>query len=101
MEPLPSSLTIQKVYDRYNQAFYEYDEIEQIEKNMEELKVASHAIDVLQRQRHEEIFSLLPRYTVSMPFFLSLFRLISASMTLMRLIKCGINLIRQFNIVMY
>lgn len=32
LESLPSSLTIQKVYDRYNQAFHEYNEVEQTRK---------------------------------------------------------------------
>lgn len=68
LESLPSSLTIQKVYDRYNQAFHEYNEVEQTEENMKELKAASHEIDVLQRQRREEIFGLFPQYTTSMPF---------------------------------
>ena len=68
LESLPSSLTIQKVYDRYNQAFHEYNEVEQTEENMKELKAASHAVDVLQGQRREEIFGLLPQYTTSMPF---------------------------------
>ena len=68
LESLPSSLTIQKVYDRYNQAFHEYNEVEQTEENMKELKAASHEIDVLQGQRREEIFGLLPQYTTSMPF---------------------------------
>ena len=68
LESLPSSLTIQKVYDRYNQAFHEYNEVEQTEENMKELKAASHEIDVLQGQRREEIFGLLPQYTTSMTF---------------------------------
>ena len=68
LESLPSSLTVHKVYDRYNQALHEYNEVEQTEENMKELKAASHEIDVLQGQRREEIFGLLPQYTTSMPF---------------------------------
>lgn len=68
MASLPSAPQVEKIYDNYNKAFHEYNEVSQTPENMEKLKAASRALDALQKQRREEIFGLLPRYTNSMPF---------------------------------
>ena len=68
MASLPSAPRVEKIYDTYNKAFHEYNEVSQTPENMEKLKAASQALDALQKQRRNEIFSLLPQYTTSMPF---------------------------------
>jgi len=68
MASLPSASKVQEIYDNYNKAFHEYNDINQIPENLEKLKMASRALDALQKQRRDEIFGLLPRYTTSMPF---------------------------------
>ncbi|MCQ4875417.1 TlpA disulfide reductase family protein [Butyricimonas paravirosa] len=68
MASLSSAPRVEKIYDTYNKAFHEYNEVSQTPENMEKLKAASQALDALQKQRRNEIFSLLPQYTTSMPF---------------------------------
>ena len=68
MASLPSASRVEEIYDNYNKAFHEYNEVSQTPENMKKLKAASQAVDALQQQRREEIFGLLPQYTNSMPF---------------------------------
>ena len=68
MASLPSASRVEEIYDNYNKAFHEYNEVSQTPENMKKLKAVSQAVDALQQQRREEIFGLLPQYTNSMPF---------------------------------
>ena len=67
MASLPSASKIQEIYDNYNKAFHEYNDVNQTPENMETLKAASRALAALEKQRRDEIFGLLPLYTTSMP----------------------------------
>ena len=68
MASLPSASRVEEIYDNYNKAFHEYNDVNQTPENMEKLKAASRALDALEKQRRDEIFGLLPLYTTSMPF---------------------------------
>ena len=57
LESLPSSLTIQKVYDRYNQAFHEYNEVSMTDENMAILKRCGAKVDSLQAVQMQQLFA--------------------------------------------
>lgn len=65
---LPSTQKSREIYNQYNQAFREYNEVSQTDENLTKLKEASKKLKEWEIQRRKEIFSLLPTYTSSMPF---------------------------------
>lgn len=65
---LPSSKKTREIYDNYNQAFNEYNMVNQTPENLDKLKKASRELEEWENQRRREIFALLPSHTSSMPF---------------------------------
>ena len=46
MASLPSASRVEEIYDNYNKAFHEYNEVSQTPENMKKLKAASQAVDL-------------------------------------------------------
>lgn len=64
---LPANKELEIVMPEYNQAFHQYNEVEQSEANRKALTEAGDQIDKLQGELQQQMLELIPQHNKSMP----------------------------------